>query len=59
MRRRDLTAGLMLAAATRSAWAQERAKQHRIAIAITTGPIARIDDPESHFWHPFWEELGR
>jgi len=59
VRRRDFTIGLLLAVATRSVRAQEPSKQHRIAIVITTAPVSRIDDPGSHFWHPFWEELRR
>ena len=59
MRRRDFTIGLLLAVATQSVRAQGPSKQHRIAIVITTGPVSRIDDPGSHFWHPFWEELRR
>ena len=59
MRRRDFTIGLLLAVATQSGRAQGPSKQHRIAVVITTGPVSRIDDPGSHFWHPFWEELRR
>jgi putative tryptophan/tyrosine transport system substrate-binding protein len=59
VRRRDFTAGLLLAAATRSVRAQERAKQHRIAIVIPAGPVARIDDPGINFYRAFWEELRR
>ena len=59
MRRRDFTIGLLLAVATQSGRVQGPSKQHRIAIVITTGPVSRIDDPGSHFWHPFWEELRR
>jgi putative ABC transport system substrate-binding protein len=59
MRRRDFAAGLLLACAARTAWAQERAKQHRIAIVISTGPIARINDPRSRYWQAFWDELRR
>jgi L-asparaginase/Glu-tRNA(Gln) amidotransferase subunit D len=44
MRRRDFTIGLLLAAAVQSARAQERAKQHRIAIVIAGGTIARISE---------------
>jgi putative tryptophan/tyrosine transport system substrate-binding protein len=58
MRRRDFTIGLLLAAATRSAPAQERAKQHRIAI-IAAGPVARIHDPGNLFFHAIFEELRR
>ena len=58
MRRRDFTIGLLLAAATRAP-AQEPAKQHRIAIVISTGPATRVDDPASRLWRAFWEELRR
>jgi putative ABC transport system substrate-binding protein len=59
MRRRDFTIGLLLAAAGRSLAAREGAKQHRIAIVITAGPVAGINDPASHPWQAFWEELHR
>jgi putative tryptophan/tyrosine transport system substrate-binding protein len=59
MRRRDFTIGLLLAAATRSVWAQERVRQHRIAIVIASGPVARIKDPASRAWQAFWQELRR
>jgi putative ABC transport system substrate-binding protein len=39
--------------------AQERTKQHRIAIVISTGPVTRINDPASRNWRAFWEELRR
>jgi putative tryptophan/tyrosine transport system substrate-binding protein len=58
MRRRDFTIGLLLAAA-RSARAQKRVKQRRIAIVITAGPVAGINDPASRPWQAFWEELHR
>jgi putative tryptophan/tyrosine transport system substrate-binding protein len=51
--------GLLMAPATQSSWAQERPKQHRIAIVIPSGPVARIDDPGIHFYQAFWEELRR
>lgn len=57
MRRRDFAAGLLLAAAVRTVRAQERAKQHRIAIVIASGPANRVDDPGSGYWQGFWEEL--
>jgi putative tryptophan/tyrosine transport system substrate-binding protein len=57
MRRRDFTIGLLLASATR-VLAQEPAKQ-RIAIVIASGPITRLNDPTSHAWRAFWEELRR
>ena len=59
MRRRDFTIGLLLAADTRTALAQQSAKQHRIAIVIASGPVDRLNDPTSHAWRAFWEELRR
>jgi putative tryptophan/tyrosine transport system substrate-binding protein len=59
MRRRDFTIGLLLAAAAQSVRAQELAKQHRIAIVISTGPITRINDPASRYWQAFWRELRK
>jgi len=53
MRRRDFTLGLLLAAAARTGWAQEATKQHRIAIVISTGPVARVYDPTSHAFQAF------
>jgi putative ABC transport system substrate-binding protein len=58
MRRREFTLGLLLASAT-GVRAQEPAKQHRIAIVISTGPVTRVNDTGSRYWHAFWEELGR
>jgi putative ABC transport system substrate-binding protein len=58
MRRRDFTIGLALAAAARSGRAQERVKQHRIAI-VATGPAARIHDPRVRLFQAFFEELSR
>jgi putative ABC transport system substrate-binding protein len=55
MRRRDFAIGVLLASAT-GVWAQERAKQHRIAI-IAAGPVARIHDPGIRFFQAFFEEL--
>ena len=57
-RRRYLTVGLLLAAAIRTVRAQERAKQHRMAI-IAAGPVARIHDPGIRFFQQFFEELLR
>ena len=57
MRRRDFTIGLLLAAG--AVRAQEPTKRHRIAIVISTGPVARINDPGSRYWQAFWEELRR
>ena len=58
MRRRDFAIGVLLATATR-AQAQQPAKSHRIAIVISTGPVARINDPRSRYWQAFWDELRR
>jgi putative ABC transport system substrate-binding protein len=59
MRRRDFTAGLLLTAAVGTVRAQEPTKQHRIAIIIAAGPLARIHDPGNHFLQAFFEELRR
>ena len=59
MRRRDFTIGVALAAAARSGRAQERVKQHRIAIIIPAGPVARIHDPRVRLFQAFFEELAR
>ena len=59
MRRREFTIGLLLAATPRTGRAQEPAKQHRIAIVIASGPVTRLNDPRSHAWQAFWEELRR
>jgi putative tryptophan/tyrosine transport system substrate-binding protein len=59
MRRRDFTAALLLAAATRSACAQEQAKQHRIAIVIPAGPVALISETGHPFWQAIFGELRR
>jgi putative tryptophan/tyrosine transport system substrate-binding protein len=59
MRRRDFGIGVLLAATARTGRAQERIKQHRIAIVIASGPVARIDDPTSRAWQAFWQELRR
>jgi putative ABC transport system substrate-binding protein len=59
MRRRDFALGVLLAAATYSVRAQERAKQHRIAIVIPAGPVALISDTGNRYWPAFFEELRR
>jgi putative ABC transport system substrate-binding protein len=59
MRRRDFTIGLLLASATQSAWAQERAKQHRIAIITPAGPVAVLSDTGPRAWPAFFDELRR
>ena len=39
--------------------AQEQAKQHRIAIVLSTGPAARINDKGIRLWQAAFEELRR
>ena len=58
MRRRDFTAGLLLASAT-GVRAQQPGRQHRIAIVISTGPVARIGDQGVGPWQAFFAELRR
>jgi putative ABC transport system substrate-binding protein len=58
VRRRDFTIGLLLTSAT-GVRAQQPTKQHRIAIVIPAGPVARIDDPGIQLYQAFWEELRR
>jgi putative ABC transport system substrate-binding protein len=58
MRRRDFTIGFLLASAAQSVRAQDRAKQHRIAI-VASRPVALIDDPGNLFFGAFFEELRR
>jgi putative ABC transport system substrate-binding protein len=59
VRRRDFTAGLLLAAAAKALRAQEMAKQHRIAIVRPAGPTALISDTGIRFYRAFFEELRR
>jgi putative ABC transport system substrate-binding protein len=59
MRRRDFTVGLLLAAAARAVGAQERAKQHRIAIVIPAGPVTGISQTGARAWQAFFEKLRR
>jgi putative tryptophan/tyrosine transport system substrate-binding protein len=59
MRRRDFTIGLFLATAARTARAQQPARQHRIAIVVSTGPVARISDQGVGPWQAFFAELRR
>jgi putative ABC transport system substrate-binding protein len=64
MRRRDFTIGLALAAAVGTVRAQERVKQHRIAIVIPAGPVTVISETTSdtlsrRLYEPFFEELRR
>ncbi|MBV8334762.1 MAG: hypothetical protein JO358_04790 [Alphaproteobacteria bacterium] len=59
MRRRDFTLGRLLANAVGPVRAQQPPKQRRIAIVISTGPVACVDDPTSHAFQAFWQELHR
>jgi putative tryptophan/tyrosine transport system substrate-binding protein len=59
MRRRDFTTGVMFAAATATAWAQEQPKLHRIAIVRPTGPITLISDTGIRSYRAFFQELRR
>jgi putative ABC transport system substrate-binding protein len=59
VRRRDLTAGLLLAAAAQSLRAQEPAKQRRIAIVIPAGTTTSISDTGTRPFQAFFEELRR
>jgi putative tryptophan/tyrosine transport system substrate-binding protein len=59
MRRRDFTMGLLLAAATQSLRAQPATKQHRIAIIISTAPIASISETGVRGFQAFFAELRR
>jgi len=59
VRRREFTMGLLFAATTRSVEAQESAKQHRIAMVLPAGPIARTQGTGSRFLQTVFEELRR
>jgi putative tryptophan/tyrosine transport system substrate-binding protein len=64
MNRRDFTIGLLLATEVGTVRAQERAKQHRIAIIIPAGAVAIISETGSEpirrrFYQSFFEELRR
>ena len=59
MKRRDFTASLLLARLIRSVRAQERTKQHRIAIVRPSGPAALMSETGLRIWRVFFEELRR
>jgi alkylation response protein AidB-like acyl-CoA dehydrogenase len=59
MRRRDFTFGLMVAAAARTARAQESTNHHRIAIITPAGPVADLSDTGPRAWPAFFDELRR
>jgi hypothetical protein len=63
MRRREFTIGVLLSSA-KVVLAQERPKQHRIAIVIPAGPVAAISETSSdpilrRIYQPFFDELRR
>ncbi|MBV8122087.1 MAG: hypothetical protein JO081_19370 [Alphaproteobacteria bacterium] len=62
MRRREFTIGLVLVWSAQRARAQQPAKQHRVAIVIAGGTIARISETSSEplsrrFFQAFFGEL--
>jgi putative tryptophan/tyrosine transport system substrate-binding protein len=59
VRRRDFTTGLLLTGAVRKSRAQERVKQHRIAMIRGAGPVSIMTDTGDPFWHAFFSELRR
>jgi putative ABC transport system substrate-binding protein len=60
MRRREFTAGLLLAAATRPSRAQQRATQFRIAIFHPAIPVALLTETGGgSAWRAFFGELRR
>ena len=60
MRRRDFTIGLLLAATVGTVRAQERAKEHRIAIIRPGGgPVSIMSDTGHPLWRAFFKELRR
>jgi putative ABC transport system substrate-binding protein len=63
MRRRDFLISILLVSAA-SAQAQERVRQHRIAMVIPAGATAAISETSDdavfrRLWQPFFEELRR
>jgi putative ABC transport system substrate-binding protein len=58
VRRRDFTVGLLLSSAT-GVLAQERPKQHRIAIVIPSDAVSSTSDKGTRAWQAFFAELGR
>ena len=59
MRRRDFTAGLLLAALARSALAQQPGRQYRIALAHPTIPADQLTEKGGTFYQWFFVELHR
>ena len=52
-------APLLLSPAVGAPQAQEQAKQHRIAIVISSGAVSSISDKGTRAWQAFFEELRR
>src|SRR5436190_13951323 len=60
MQRREFTAGLLFAAATRPAWAQQRAAPPRIAIFHPAIPVSLLTETGGGTaWRAFFGELRR
>src|SRR5881227_2623915 len=60
MQRREFTAGLLLTAATRPAWAQQRATPPRIAIFHPAIPVSLLTEAGGGTaWRAFFAELRR
>src|SRR5499426_654731 len=59
MKRREFIAGLLAAASSRQARAQQPAKVHRIAVVTLGIPIAEITETSNPFYRAFFHELRR
>lgn len=60
MRRRDFTAGLLLAAGVPAAAARQPDRKHRIAIIVRAYPVASITEKGGNpYWRAFFAELRR
>jgi putative tryptophan/tyrosine transport system substrate-binding protein len=57
MRRRDLIVGLVLVGIAPDAWAQQKAKVHRIAVASSSVPVAELNETGSNRFRPFFRRL--
>lgn len=59
MRRRDMVLGFSLAAAFRTAWAEQSHKVHHIALVDPVTPVSEITEVASFLARGFSEELRR
>jgi putative ABC transport system substrate-binding protein len=59
MRRREFIAGLLVAATTGRAQAQQLANIHRIAVIIYAAPVTEISETSSLLYRAFFQELRR